>query len=114
MEPASTTASQMPQIELTQLLREGKTDGEIHRILYDQFGTEHLVKPLMEELKKLRRARAITAGLVLLVAGGLILVTSCGLTIMKFYSGGSMSMVLYGLTSFGILVIFGGLIKIFS
>ena len=100
--------------DMARLVRDGKTDAEIRSLLIMQYQDGPAVNQLMQEVKKLRIAQSTSVGLGFILAGALVLFVSCMLAIMRFHSGSSLSFVLYGLTSIGILIIFIGLMKIFG
>ncbi|MCD6064978.1 MAG: hypothetical protein K0R82_2889 [Flavipsychrobacter sp.] len=77
-----------------------------------QSGTEpRHVPELMAEIKKLYNARKTSRGLVLILIGAVLCLLSCVLTLMSF---GDISLVLYGMTTIGLIVVFAGLVQIFS
>lgn len=100
--------------ELLQLLREGKSDEQIRAALIARHGDTHVVPELMREVGKLRSSRNMSLGLAIVLSGALILLVSFIMAILRFHSNDSLSFVLYGLTSLGILVVFFGLMKIFG
>lgn len=75
---------------------------------------EHSLPEMMNEIKKLRNSRKTSGGLILILAGAMLCLLSCILTLTGSYSGTSFQLVLYGITTVGILITFGGLIKIFN
>ncbi|MGN6477957.1 MAG: hypothetical protein ACTHKV_12075 [Flavipsychrobacter sp.] len=75
---------------------------------------EHSLPEMMNEIKKLRNSRKTSGGLILILAGAVLCLLSCILTLTGSYSGTSFQLVLYGITTLGILITFGGLIKIFN
>ena len=100
--------------DMAQLVREGKKDAEIRSMLIMQYADGPAMEQLMQEVKKLRIARSTSIGLGFIMTGAFVLLISCMLAIMRYHSGSSLSFVLYGLTSTGILIVFIGLMKIFG
>jgi hypothetical protein len=70
------------------------------------------VPELMAEIKKLRNAKRTSRGLILILIGAVICLVSCIITLFSSYS--DLSLVLYGLTSVGIIIVFAGLMQIFG
>ena len=75
---------------------------------------EHNLPEMMKEIARLRNARKTSSGLILVLAGAVLCLLSCVLTLTGSYTGSSFQLILYGITTLGILVSFGGLIKIFG
>ena len=86
------------QIE-TDLLRKGHDDA--------------FVRELVHECIKLRNAKRRSQGLVLILVGALICFSSFLLTITSSFTKGNFPMVLFGLTSVGIIIVFTGFMKVF-
>lgn len=97
---------------LDQLGRGHKRE-EVEARLLEQGYEAYFVKQILDETIKLRSSRARTQALVLILAGAGLCLASCIITLGASLSQGSFSMVLYGLTSLGILLVFAGLAKIF-
>ena len=100
--------------DLPKLLREGKSDDEIRTILIAQYDDSPVVVQLMQEVKKLRSAKATSAGLIFILAGAVVLLASFLMAYLRFSTSDSLSFALYGLTTAGILIVFVGLMKIFG
>jgi hypothetical protein len=77
------------------------------------FNERHLPE-MLAEIKKLRNARKTSSGLMLILIGAVLCLLSCVLTMTSSYSHGNFSIVLYGFTTVGIVLVFGGLMKIFN
>jgi cytochrome c-type biogenesis protein CcmH/NrfF len=102
------------QSDLGKMVREGRSDEQIHQAMVDRFGDGPAVAQLMQEVKKLRAAKNTATGLIFILAGVVILLSSFVLSFMHVYNNQSLTFVLYGLTTIGILVVFFGLMKVFS
>ena len=100
--------------ELAKMLREGRTDEQIREALVACYSEGPTVVQLMREVKKFRAAKTTTTGLIFILIGAVILVTSFILSFMHVVTAQSLSFVLFGLTTVGILVVFFGLMKVFS
>jgi hypothetical protein len=74
---------------------------------------ERFVKDMVQESFKLHYAKKRAKGLSLILIGALICFISFLLTITSTSIQGNFSLVLYGLTSAGILVVFAGFTMIF-
>lgn len=66
----------------------------------------------LAEIKKMRHARNTTIGLYYVLAGAIFCLLSCVLTLSL--STDNTNMVLFGLTSVGVIIVFIGLVKIFG
>lgn len=66
---------------------------------------------MLKEINKMRSARNTTKGLYFILAGAVLCLASCIITLMSAQSN---AFVLYGFTSIGIMVAFVGLYKIFG
>ena len=111
-EASSSAREQQP--DLAKMVREGSTDEQIRHAMVDRFGDGPAVAQLMQEVKKLRAAKSTATGLIFILVGVVILLSSFVLSFMHVYSNQSLTFVLYGLTTVGILVVFFGLMKVFS
>ena len=75
-------------------------------------GIEEAHRPAMlKEINKLRNAQKTTKGLIYILIGAVLCLASCLLTILLPQS--NTTLVLYGLTSIGIIIVFIGLMQIF-
>lgn len=83
---------------------------ELQKHGFDGIGLQQM----MVEIKKLRNARKTSSGLILIFIGGVVCLLSCILTMTTSYSHSNFAIVLYGFTTLGILIAFGGLVKIFN
>ena len=100
--------------DLRDLLKQGMADKDIEFLLQQQYKDEFLVNNLMSEVKKLRNSQKTASGLIFILVGAAVMLLSCMLTLMGNYSSTNFGLVLYGLTSLGIIIVFIGLIRIFS
>jgi hypothetical protein len=96
------------------LIQKGLTNDEIQKVLQQQYQDDYHVMNLMKEVKRLRSSQKTSTGLILILVGAAMLLTSCVLTLTGSYSVGTFGMVLFGLTTVGICIAFAGLIRIFS
>jgi hypothetical protein len=90
----------------------GMTTQQMEAELVKEGIDERHVAEMLRELKKLYYAKRTSQGLVLILIGAIICLTSCIVTFFSSYS--SMSLALYGLTSIGVVIVFAGLMKIFG
>ncbi len=81
--------------------------------LLEQGYDEEIVKELVKESIKLRHSKRMSQGLTLILIGAVICFASFLLTITSSFSHSSFPIVLYGMTSAGILVVFAGFTKVF-
>lgn len=68
---------------------------------------------LVAEIVQVRNARRRSQGLTLVLVGAVICFLSCVLTVTGAVSGQAYNLVLFGLTSLGVLVILAGFTRIF-
>ncbi len=73
---------------------------------------EGSIPAMMKEIAKLRNARKTAKGLVYILIGAAMCLISCIVTLVMPES--DTTLVLYGLTSLGIIVVFIGLMHIFN
>ncbi|MEZ5018439.1 MAG: hypothetical protein R2800_15370 [Flavipsychrobacter sp.] len=103
------------QISVTQqvvdLLNRGRKREQIVEELLAEGHEAYFIKNLVEETYQMRTAKLRSQGLILILIGAVICLLSCILTIT---TTSSLSLVLFGLTTVGILFVFGGLVKIFG
>jgi hypothetical protein len=91
-------------------LHKGQGREEIETDLQQQGHDERFVKDLVQEIVRLRYAKARAQGLSLILAGAVV----CGLGfLLTITAAGSVSLPLYGLTSLGIILVLGGFTKVF-
>ena len=95
----------------TEWIDRGMNDQQIRLELAGIGVDERDIPEMLREIKMLRNARNTTKGMYFILAGALMCLFSCIFTLMATQSNG---IVLYGLTSLGLVVIFIGLYKIFS
>ena len=95
------------------LLEKGQTRADIEADLVNKGHDERFVKELIQETSKLRDAQRRSQGLTLILIGAAVCFTSFLLTITTSSIQGNFSVVLYGLTSLGILFAFAGFMKVF-
>jgi len=114
MEKDTVPSSKEATSSLPSLINRGLRDDEIQKILFEQYQDDYHVINLMKEVKSLRNSRKTSTGLILILIGAAMLLTSCVLTLTGSYTQGTFNMVLFGLTTMGICIVFIGLARIFS
>lgn len=95
------------------LLHHGKRREEIEQMLLEKGHDERFVKDIVQQTIKLRQAKLRSQGLTLILSGALVCFLSFLLTITSSFTHASFPVVLYGLTSIGILIVFAGFMKVF-
>ena len=105
------STSRMDVIQM--MIAKGATEEEILRELHAQGINEDEVKGIISSWKKDRAAQKQKIGLTLLVIGSIACFISCVLTILDVFPALN-NFFLYGLTSMGVVVIFGGLVLVFE
>jgi hypothetical protein len=99
--------------QVLNMLNEGTGREQIESILLEKGHDERFVKDLVQETVKLRHARQRSQGLTLILSGAVVCFLSFLLTITSSFSHSSFPMILYGLTSVGIIIVFAGFMKVF-
>ncbi len=89
-------------------------DVQIEAELLATGADERHVATMLAEIKKLRNARKTANGLIYILIGAVTCLLSCILTMTSSYSNSSFSLILYGITTIGIIIVFVGLMKIFN
>jgi hypothetical protein len=95
------------------LLDNGQGREEIEGLLREKGHEDRFVKELVKEAINLRNTRRQSQGMTLVLTGAVICFSSFLLTVTSSFTHSSFPMVLYGLTSVGIIVAFAGLTKVF-
>lgn len=94
-----------------QWLRQGLDNQSIKQELAKLGVDERNMPDMLKEISRMRNARNTATGLYFILFGAVLCLLSCILTLTLSANTG---LVLYGLTSVGILVAFYGLFKIFG
>lgn len=95
------------------LLARGYSKQQVEAELLNKGHEELFVKELLQETIKLRNAKKRVLGLSLILAGALVCLLSCVLAITLHMSASHFSLVLYGCTSLGIILVFAGFTQVF-
>lgn len=95
------------------LLGRGYKKEQVEAELLKQGHEAYFVKQIVQETINLRNSKSRAQALTLILIGAALCLASCILTMGSSLSHGSFSVVLYGLTSIGIIIIFIGLSRIF-
>ncbi len=95
------------------LLVAGHTREEIEVRLLEQGHDQRFVQELVAEGVKLHNMKIRAQGLSLILGGAFICLLSFILSITASFTHINFPIVLYGLTSLGIIVVFAGFVKIF-
>lgn len=95
-------------------LDNGLNDQQIENELLTTGTDARHIPDMLKEIKKLRNARKTSSGLIYILIGAVVCLLSCVLTMTSTYSNSNFSLVLYGFTTIGIIVVFIGLMKIFN
>ncbi len=95
------------------MLNNGLNRERIEEHLVENGHEIQFVKEVVRESVKLRYAKRRSHGLSLILCGAVICFASFLLTITSSFTHSSFGIVLYGLTTVGIIVVFAGFTKIF-
>jgi len=95
------------------LLMAGRQKEEIADRLLQQGHDERFVRELVAEAVKLHNMKMRKQGLFLILGGACICLVSCILGLTASATHLNLRIVLYGLTSVGVIVVFAGLVKVF-
>lgn len=103
-----------PPVDIIQMMiQKGATEQEIISELVSHGVTEEEAKDILTSWKKKKIATKQKNGLTLLVIGSIACFISCVLTIADVFPTLN-NFFLYGLTSMGVVVVFGGLVLVFE
>ena len=94
-------------------LSEGHSRQQVESDLIELGHEERFIKELVHEAVKLRNSKKRVLGLSLILAGAIVCLLSCILAITLHMSQGNFSLVLYGFTSIGIILVFAGFTQVF-
>ncbi|OJW82484.1 MAG: hypothetical protein BGO69_17720 [Bacteroidetes bacterium 46-16] len=95
------------------LFAKGYNRQQVAEELAAQGHDEHFIREILQEVTKLRNSKKRVLGLSLILTGALICLVSCICTITFSLSHSSFAIVLYGLTTVGILLVFAGFTQVF-
>lgn len=98
---------------LKDLTKKGLSEEQIYNHLLEQQFTADEARRMIEECKKENCMQQQKMGLTLLVVGAFICFTSCIFTMVELIPSLT-NFFLYGMTSAGVIVVFGGLIMVFE
>lgn len=99
------------QEQAEQWLANGLNNKQVEAELLNMGIDERNIPEMLREFKKMRNARNTTIGLYFILAGALLCLVSCVLTLAF---GSATALVLYGLTGVGVIIVFVGLARIFG
>lgn len=94
-----------------QWLQKGLNNKQVEAELLQLGIEERNIPEMLREFTKMRNARNTTIGLYFIMAGALLCLISCILTLA--FSSATV-VILYGLTSVGVIIVFVGLARIFG
>ena len=104
-----------PLAKLTELwIDNGMTNAEIREKLAFEGYDEKYIAELLIGLSKLRNSKKTAKGLTLILVGAALCLLSCILTLAHAFPGSEFSFVLFGVTTLGVLFVFGGLVYMFG
>ena len=95
------------------LLMAGHQKAQIEDRLLEQGHDERFVQELVAEAVKLHNMKIRAQGLTLILVGAFVCLLSFVLSITASATHLNFPIVLYGLTSLGIIIVFAGFVKIF-
>ncbi len=99
--------------EVLALLEHGQGREQIETSLVEKGHDVRFVSELVRETIKFRQSKRMAEGLALILAGAVVCLTSCVLSLTLNLSHEAFTWVMYGLTSVGIVVVFAGFMRIF-
>lgn len=98
---------------ILQLLSEGHSREDIEQRLLAEGYDLYFIRDMLSETIRLRDAKNRSRALVLIIAGGVLCMAGFFITLVLSYSDSGSDIILYGLTSAGIILTFIGFTKIF-
>ena len=99
--------------QILELLSKGQKREQIVSELLAMGHDERFVKEIVTETIKIRNAKIQSQALTLILIGGVLCLLSCIVTMTSQFSNSNFPLVLYGLTTVGIVIVFLGFSKIF-
>jgi hypothetical protein len=97
-----------------QLFKQGYSIEEISSRLRHKGIKDTELQQALTELKKWRLAKRRNAGFIWCGIGSFLLVSGCMLTFVQISNGQNIRLIMYGLTTIGIIAILKGLIDLFG
>jgi hypothetical protein len=97
-------------VHILDMLNNGSKKDQTIDELVKEGHEEYFARQMVEQTIKLRNSKLMADGLRLILIGAAICLLSC---IFALTSTGNFHLVMYGMTTLGILIIFAGLVKIF-
>jgi len=111
----SNTETNIPIAKLTEVwVEQGLSNNDIKQKLAFNGYDDKYISELLKEVTKLRNAKKTTRGLTFILIGACLCLLSCILTLSHAFTGSGFSFALFGITTIGILLVFGGLVYIFG
>lgn len=95
---------------ITNLLNHGQRKDQVIGQLLNEGHEEYFARQIVEQVAKLRSKKLTAQGLTLILIGAATCLLSC---ILALTSTGNFHLVMYGMTSVGVIVVFAGLTKVF-
>lgn len=95
-------------------LAQGQTRDYIHQKLVEAGLVEEKASALVDSIVNERVSKHRQRGIILILVGSVLLVLGFLLTVFLFHANASIDLVMYGLTSVGILILLKGLVDIFG
>ncbi|MBK7817944.1 MAG: hypothetical protein KBG47_01445 [Bacteroidia bacterium] len=97
-----------------ELLEKGKSIEFIEKELKTQQHSNDLFLLVIKKVKLELHKKDLKEGRVYILVGCVFMIVGFVLTCIKFYANESINLVMYGFTTFGIMILFYGLFKIFN
>lgn len=105
--------SSIQSFELIQLAnslyKKGFNDVEVFVKLREKCAAENILHDIIQQVKKIRLSRKRKSGFLWCGAGVFLLVFGCLFTIFLYQNGGNIKLIMYGLTSLGVVCTLKGL-----
>lgn len=86
----------------------------IRESLFEKCKNRELANEIVDQVRMVYYGKKRKSGLVKLGLGCVLLVVGFVLTVLNFYSNESFTLVMYGFTTFGLLLLFWGLYDLFG
>ena len=96
------------------LFRQGHSNDQITNHLRNKGIEDNLLQQALHEVQKMRQHKRRNAGFIWCGIGTFLLVSGCMLTFVQYSNGQNIRLIMYGLTSIGVIAILKGLVDLFG
>ncbi len=98
----------------TSLFKQGYSTDQITNQLRNKGVEDNLLQQALHEVQKMRQHKRRNTGFIWCGIGTFLLVSGCMLTFVQYSNGQNIRLIMYGLTSIGVIAILKGLVDLFG